>query len=257
MATARRASSPASRPRTDENVYLFVPNLIGYTRVILGAAALTYMTTHPKFCTVAYCVSALLDAVDGMAARALGQTSKFGAILDMVTDRCMTSCLLCFLASAYPRFALLFQFLISLDFSSHYIHMYASISSGSSSHKTVTKEQSWILWSYYNNSNTLFIFCAANELFFVALYVLANYDKPLLPSLTVLPSPLLHLILSLPVPAIRAIEHLSWPQVVAAVTCPIMVGKQIINVVQFCKAAKMLTESDQEDRYAAQHAKAR
>lgn len=45
------------------------------------------MTTHPKFCTVAYCVSALLDAVDGMAARALGQTSKFGAILDMVTDR--------------------------------------------------------------------------------------------------------------------------------------------------------------------------
>lgn len=40
-------------------------------------------------------------------------------------NRCMTSCLLCFLASAYPRFALLFQFLISLDFSSHYIHMYA------------------------------------------------------------------------------------------------------------------------------------
>lgn len=135
----------------------------GYTRVILGAAALTYMTTHPKFCTVAYCVSALLDAVDGMAARALGQTSKFGAILDMVTDRsvcapcrmsevefkvvqhesckidparprrpypprrCMTSCLLCFLASAYPKFALLFQFLISLDFSSHYIHMYAYV----------------------------------------------------------------------------------------------------------------------------------
>lgn len=45
------------------------------------------MPTHPKFCTVAYCVSALLDAVDGQAARALGQTSKFGAILDMVTDR--------------------------------------------------------------------------------------------------------------------------------------------------------------------------
>lgn len=30
--------------------------------------------------------------------------------------------------------------------------LYRSISSGSSSHKTVTKEQSWILWSYYNNS---------------------------------------------------------------------------------------------------------
>lgn len=48
------------------------------------------MPTHPKFCTFAYCVSALLDAVDGVAARALGQTSKFGAILDMVTDRCVS-----------------------------------------------------------------------------------------------------------------------------------------------------------------------
>ena len=49
------------------------------------------MSTHPKFCTVAYVISCLLDAVDGMAARALGQTSKFGAVLDMVTDRYASS----------------------------------------------------------------------------------------------------------------------------------------------------------------------
>jgi len=69
----------------------------------------------------------------------------------------MLSCLLCFLASAYPRLALVFMFLISLDFSSHYIHMYASVASGSTSHKKVTKEQSWILWSYYNNSVRAFL----------------------------------------------------------------------------------------------------
>ncbi|GJN88786.1 hypothetical protein Rhopal_001755-T1 [Rhodotorula paludigena] len=247
-----KSVSTAPAPRTQENIFLFVPNLIGYTRVLLGAAALTYMPTHPKFCTVAYCVSALLDAVDGMAARALGQTSKFGAILDMVTDRCMTSCLLCFLASAYPRFALLFQFLISLDFSSHYIHMYASISSGSRSHKTVTKEQSWILWSYYNNSNTLFIFCAANELFFVALYVLNTYHVPLISSLSSLPPSLLPLVSSLPASVVKAVVRTSWPHVVAAVTAPIMAGKQIINVVQFVKAAKLLAVSDQEERYEAQ-----
>jgi CDP-diacylglycerol--inositol 3-phosphatidyltransferase len=102
-----------------------VPNLIGYSRIILAAGALFYMSYHPKACTVLYLVSCLLDAVDGQAARALGQTSKFGAVLDMVTDRCTTSCLLCFLSSAYPRWALLFQFLITLDFSSHYIHMYS------------------------------------------------------------------------------------------------------------------------------------
>jgi phosphatidylglycerophosphate synthase len=47
------------------------------------------MSYHPKYCTWAYVVSCLLDAVDGQAARALQQTSKIGAVLDMVTDRCV------------------------------------------------------------------------------------------------------------------------------------------------------------------------
>ena len=48
-----------------------------------------YMNHHPIYSTVAYCISQLLDAVDGHAARYLGQASKFGAVLDMVTDRCV------------------------------------------------------------------------------------------------------------------------------------------------------------------------
>lgn len=59
----------------------------GYTRIILAALSLHYMSYHPKYCTVLYCISCLLDAFDGHAARALGQASKFGAVLDMVTDR--------------------------------------------------------------------------------------------------------------------------------------------------------------------------
>lgn len=47
------------------------------------------MSYHPKYCTLAYVVSCLLDAVDGPVARARGETSKFGAVLDMVTDRCV------------------------------------------------------------------------------------------------------------------------------------------------------------------------
>lgn len=71
----------------EENVFLFVPNLIGYGRIILAGFALNYMKSHPKVCTALYGLSCLLDAFDGMAARALDQTSKFGAVLDMVTDR--------------------------------------------------------------------------------------------------------------------------------------------------------------------------
>ena len=41
----------------------------------------------------------------------------------VLCHRCTTSCLLCYLTSAYPEWALAFQFLITLDFSSHYMHM--------------------------------------------------------------------------------------------------------------------------------------
>lgn len=45
------------------------------------------MPKSPKLCTLVYFISCILDVFDGMAARALNQTSKFGAVLDMVTDR--------------------------------------------------------------------------------------------------------------------------------------------------------------------------
>jgi phosphatidylglycerophosphate synthase len=53
--------------------------------------------------------------------------SKFGAVLDMVTDRCTTACLLCYLCSAYPAYTFWFQAIISVDLASHYMHMYRYI----------------------------------------------------------------------------------------------------------------------------------
>lgn len=245
----------------DENVFLFVPNLIGYLRVLTAAASLYYMPIHPKACTVLYFVSCILDAVDGQAARALNQTSKFGAVLDMVTDRCATACLQTFLAITYPRWTLFFQFLITLDFSSHYMHMYSSLTTGSASHKTVTQDVSRILWYYYNDSRTLFVFCFANEAFFVCLYLAAYWVTPIAPHL-----PLPHFFLSSELAKdhpyifgriVYALRHATWPQVVAALTFPIMAGKQIINVVQFWKASKILVGVDLAERQAAREAAAK
>lgn len=256
---------------TDENVYLFIPNLIGYSRVVLAGFALYYMPYYPKACTLLYGISCLLDAVDGMAARALGQTSKFGAVLDMITDRCTTSCLLCFLAMVYPSWALLFQFLISLDLASHYIHMYSSLATGSTSHKTVTSEVSRILWYYYNDSRTLFFVCACNELFYVCLYLNAFYTKPLLSTNFI--NNLIHLVsgpsASHPETAwklahtfprfttglIWFLRQLTWPQVAAMFTGPVCLLKNIINVVQFWKASKILVGLDLHERAAARAAK--
>jgi CDP-diacylglycerol--inositol 3-phosphatidyltransferase len=144
--TKTKSSLSTSTPHpllNHNNVFLFIPNLIGYTRVFLAAYSLYFMRWHPKACTWLYIVSCLLDAFDGMAARRFNQctfpilsptstitmeanfvATKFGAVLDMVTDRCTTACLLCYLCSAYPAYTVYFQAIISVDLASHYMHMY-------------------------------------------------------------------------------------------------------------------------------------
>lgn len=111
------------------------------------------MPLHPRRCGLLYATSCLLDALDGFAARYFKQSTRFGAVLDMVTDRCTTTCLLVFLAIAHPTWAPLFQSLISLDFASHYIHMFATLSlrsgEASESHKDVSAKSSPMLNFYY------------------------------------------------------------------------------------------------------------
>jgi CDP-diacylglycerol--inositol 3-phosphatidyltransferase len=111
------------------------------------------MPLHPRRCSFLYSISCLLDALDGIAARRFQQSTKFGAVLDMVTDRCTTTCLLVFLATAKPAYSMIFQGLISLDLASHYMHMYATLTMGGSgeSHKNVSAERSWIMNKYYTN----------------------------------------------------------------------------------------------------------
>lgn len=48
---------------------------------------------------------------------------------------------------------MLFQTLISLDFASHYMHMYATLTMGGQgqSHKTVSAQRSWLMHLYYTN----------------------------------------------------------------------------------------------------------
>jgi len=232
---------------TDENVYLFVPNLIGYARILLAALSLYYMPFHPYYCILAYGASSLLDAADGYAARKLGQASQFGAVLDMIVDRCTTSCLLCYLASAYPNYALLFQGLISLDFSSHYMHMVSTLTTGSRHHKEIKEDVSRILRWYYQKP-VLFTMCAGNELFFVALY-LVKWDHT--PLVTLLPNSITsspEFIGAIP----RILKYLTFAQLLAALTFPISFGKNIINVIQAWKAAKVLVGVDLRERALAQ-----
>ncbi|KAL8902448.1 MAG: hypothetical protein Q9207_004705 [Kuettlingeria erythrocarpa] len=260
-----RSTSPTE---ISENVFLFYPNIIGYSRIVLALASLYYMPLHPRTCSSLYSVSCLLDALDGVAARQFNQSTRFGAVLDMVTDRCTTSCLLVFLSSAFPRWALLFQGLISLDFASHYMHMYATLAMGDSgqSHKKIDQSRSRLLHLYYNNRAVLFVFCTLNELFFIALYLLSFSSPMLTPSLlptenkagtTSQPGNPSHppsMLFATPGSAwamelARANKMDSfWPWVIAGVSFPVMAGKQILNLIQLVKASKWLAEGDIQER---------
>ena len=96
-------ASPTPTP-TPTPVWFFAANLIGYARLALAAGAFASAfapaedgAALARFVAL-YFLSYALDAADGAAARALGQTSAFGAVLDMATDRVCTAGLLALLA---------------------------------------------------------------------------------------------------------------------------------------------------------------
>ena len=85
--------------------------------------------TNFSFPPLPFC-SGFLDAFDGHAARMLNQGTKFGAMLDQLTDRAALMCLLMVLGQLYPRYMLLFQLSCTLDIVAHWIHIWSSMMKG-------------------------------------------------------------------------------------------------------------------------------
>ncbi|KAI1893380.1 hypothetical protein AGOR_G00123140 [Albula goreensis] len=66
-------------------VLVYVPNVIGYVRVLLVFISWCGFDNTGVF-VPCYLISILLDGLDGWAARRLNQTSEFGSWLDVVVD---------------------------------------------------------------------------------------------------------------------------------------------------------------------------
>lgn len=167
-----------------------------------------------------YSASCLLDAFDGYYARKFSQSTRFGAVLDMVTDRCSTCSLIVFLSVLYPDYFISWQSLISLDLASHYVHMYAQIVSGSESHKKMRADANWLLKLYYENRVFLFLVCAFNETFYIALY-LNHFDFINIPG-----------------------TNISLAYWLVIICSPVWFFKQFCNVIQLVNACQMLAEID-------------
>lgn len=162
-----------------DNVFLFIPNIIDYGRVVTAILSFYYMRTNYLLATFWYLLSGILDAIDGHVARWLNQGSKLGALLDMLIDRCATMCLLGALCHFYPHYMLFFQISMSIDIASHWFHVQSSLMKGATSHKMMDLGANPILRHYYHNRIILFVMCAANELFYCMLYLTYFTSGPL------------------------------------------------------------------------------
>ncbi|KOB69978.1 Phosphatidylinositol synthase, partial [Operophtera brumata] len=153
-----------------ENIFLFVPNLIGFGRVILAIISFYFMPTHCTLACTCYITSALLDAFDG---------TKFGAMLDQLTDRSGTACLMVTLATFYPQWTFWLQLSLAIDITCHWLYLHTVTLQGKTSHKFIDMSENPIMHVYYTNKTVLFFMCAGNEAFYAALYVMNFHTGPI------------------------------------------------------------------------------
>jgi hypothetical protein len=78
-----------------QHVCCYVPNLLGYVRLLLLLGATAFVTTSPLVFVVLWALSCGLDFFDGYLARRLAQTSRLGELLDVVTDNMSRTTMWC------------------------------------------------------------------------------------------------------------------------------------------------------------------
>ncbi|KAK9987741.1 hypothetical protein SO802_027980 [Lithocarpus litseifolius] len=203
------------------SVYLYIPNIIGYLRVILNIIAFAQCYNNKWLFSVLYFFSFVFDGVDGWCARKFNQVSTFGAVLDMVTDRISTACLLVVLSQVY-RPGLIFLSLLALDIGSHWLQMYSTFLSGKVSHKDVKDSSNWLFKAYYGNRMFMAYCCLACEVLYIVLFLLAeNQTESLMAVLTRSAKQ------SLLISSILALSLFGWAI------------KQTVNVIQMKTAADL------------------
>lgn len=197
--------------------------LTGYARIILALISFYFMPTNYVLAVWCYLTSALLDAFDGHAARHFNQSTKFGAMLDQLTDRCGTMGLLVTLSHFYPKCMFLFQLSMTIDIACHWLYLHTSILQGKQSHKFIDMSGNPIMRLYYTNKTVLFTMCAANEAFYASLYLLYFTTGPL-------------------------IGGISLFKLIAFVTGPLAIIKSGISVLHAIVASKNLGIIDVAER---------
>ncbi|CRH02406.1 CDP-diacylglycerol--inositol 3-phosphatidyltransferase, putative [Plasmodium relictum] len=163
-----------------KNVYLYIPNIIGYIRVILALLGFMVCQQNLLIFIIFYSTSQILDALDGWTARKFNQTSVFGQILDQITDRLSTSLLYLLISSVYDKYIILIGLIMIADIGGHYFHSTSCAIAGNKTHKKIEKGNRF-LKLYYERQSVMVICIIAYESFLISTYLLkVTSDKSLI-----------------------------------------------------------------------------
>ncbi|XP_065868348.1 probable CDP-diacylglycerol--inositol 3-phosphatidyltransferase 2 [Euphorbia lathyris] len=207
-------------------VYLYIPNIVGYTRVLMNCFAFAICFSNKNLFGILYFISFVCDGIDGWCARKFNQVSTFGAVLDMVTDRISTACLLVILSQVY-RPGLVFVSLLALDIGSHWLQMYSTFLLGKASHKDVKDSTNWLFRAYYGNRMFMAYCCAACEVLYIILFLIAEKENEALMNVL-----------------ITSIKECSFTSFLLVLSLFGWATKQIVNVIQMKTAADICVLHD-------------
>ncbi|KAJ0009993.1 hypothetical protein Pint_34309 [Pistacia integerrima] len=237
-------SKPRPKPRPKEgklSVYLYIPNIIGYVRVLMNSVAFAICFSDKWVFSILYFISFVCDAVDGWCARKFNQVSTFGAVLDMVTDRISTACLLVVLSQVYRQelFVLnsakpgfVFLSLLALDISSHWLQMYSTFLTGKTSHKDVKDSTNWLFKAYYGNRMFMAYCCVSCEVLYIILFLIAKSQSESLVDVL-----------------LGTLQRVSPLSVLVALSLFGWAVKQLVNVIQMKTAADVCVLYDIEKKH--------
>lgn len=223
------------RPISSSDVLLYIPNLIGYARVLSALTGFLIMICTPKFWLLGillYLMNFVGDLIDGWAARKCNQCSSFGGVLDMVTDRCSTAGLLFLLAGEYgpvdaellfPVYRISFLLLMLLDVSSHWVQMHSTLALGVH-HKSAegNKGKNFLVRWFYKYYWFFGYLCVGAEFTYMLLYA--------------------HL--HMPVTSTTSVVISTGLKILLAACIPGCVMKQFVNIAQLASSCRAIAQHD-------------
>lgn len=140
-----------SRRRRQVPVALYIPNFMGYARIMLAFIGLYLSSSRPVAAIWTWLASASLDLLDGIVARFLNQTSELGILIDICADNILRCSI--WIAASLSQNSSLTATIACLFVSVEWTTMLATqLGSADNTHWKDKRKDPWLIRTCFHNN---------------------------------------------------------------------------------------------------------